>query len=178
VFTIRQHGYKPVNVTDTAIEIIAPDGTRTRFPGRRVARQGRYAAQVVFPTPGTWRWRVIQGWFGPQGLGKIIVRSAGEGNGPPALDGRSLFSSKGCASCHTGLDTTSTFGAGPPLDTLLERYGRKAGLAYIRQSILTPRAVIAAGDGIAGGLNAMPKLEVTRAEAEAIARYLLGKPKR
>ena len=177
-FTIRQHGYRPVDVTDTAIEIIAPDGTRTRFPGRRLAKQGRYAANVLFPKPGSWRWQVIQGWFGPQSLGKIVVVPAGDTSATLALEGRSLFASKGCGSCHTGLDTSSRFDAGPPLDNLLERFGREAGLLYVRQSILTPRAVIAAGGGVAGGPVAMPKLEVTRAEADAIARYLLGTPRR
>lgn len=171
-FTIRQHGVRPVEVADTAIEITGADGRTTRFDARPLARTGRYAADVVFPSAGTWRWRAVQGWFAPQALGTIRVSRPGAKERLPALDGRSLFRSKGCATCHAGPESSSFVGAGPSLFDAAERFGGTGGLAYIRQSILAPNAVIASGGVSSGGPVEMPRLEVTRAEADAIARYL------
>jgi hypothetical protein len=58
------------------------------------------------------------------------------------------------------------------LSDAAERFDGTAGLAYIRQSILLPKAVIAQGGNGFSGDNAMPRLEVSRSEADAIARYL------
>lgn len=75
-FTVRQHGVTPVTIDDVAIEIVARDGAVTRFAARAQEAEGRYVARVTFPRAGTWRWRVVQGWFGPQELGTVEVRSA------------------------------------------------------------------------------------------------------
>lgn len=170
-FTVRQHGHRPVGVDDAAIEIVAPDGALQRFGARPLARTGRYSADVVFPRPGVWRWRAIPAPFPTQSLGTITVReSAGSASTP--LDGRNLFLRKGCIGCHLGPDDRGFVQAGPRLDNLAERLG-KNGLAYVRESILAPRAVVVPGGGSSGGPVAMPKLEVSQAEATAIARYLL-----
>lgn len=171
-FTIRQHGHRPAAVEDTAIEIIGEDGQTLRFPALPLPQTGRYAADVVFPSAGAWGWRAIPGWFPPQSLGVIQVSEPGTGARTPALDGRNLFKSKGCASCHVGPETSPRVNAGPSLADAAKRFAGKAGLAYIRQSILVPKAVVVPGGGYAGTPLAMPKLEVSRTEAEAIARYL------
>ncbi|MFN0153726.1 MAG: c-type cytochrome [Gaiella sp.] len=174
-FTVRQHGHRPVRVEDAAIEIANSDGALKRFAARPLARTGRYTADVVFPDPGVWQWRALPGPFPPQSLGAITVREA-DGKESTPLDGRNLFLRKGCAGCHMGPDDRGFVQAGPRLDDLAERFG-KNGLAYVRQSILAPRAVVVPGGGLSGGPVAMPKLEVGQAEATAIARYLL-KPRR
>jgi cytochrome c551/c552 len=169
-FTVRQHGVRPVNVA-AAIEIVAHDGAETAFSGRPLALPGRYAALVTFPQAGSWRWRVLQGLFGPQGLGSITVRRPGQ-SPTPALDGRSLFRAKGCVGCHVGPDVASLTGMGPRLDAFAERMAGAAGRAYIRQSIREPSAVIVPN---ANGW-AMPVLALSDAEIDRLTRFILGQP--
>ena len=47
---------------------------------------GHYVADVVLPA-GTHRWEVMQGWFGPQDLGPLVVATGG-GVAPTGDDGR------------------------------------------------------------------------------------------
>ena len=80
-FTIRQHGATLISLTDTAITIHRNDGSdRVRFPAKEDTI-GHYLAIVRFPTGGAWSWEVQQGWFEPQDLGTIRVRSSS----PPQL---------------------------------------------------------------------------------------------
>jgi cytochrome c551/c552 len=169
-FTIRQHGRTPVRIDDVALELIAPGGGKRRVQAVPLAETGRYAATVTFPRVGTWRWQVIQGWFAPQPLGTIDV-AADRASARPPLDGRSLFARKGCATCHAGPEGAARIGGAPDL---AGRFRGPGGFAYVRQSILKPAAVVAPGGGYAGAPSVMPKLEVSRAEAEALARYIVG----
>ena len=80
-FTIRQHGATLISLTDTAVTIHRNGGKeRVRFPAKEDTI-GHYLAIVRFPTGGAWSWEVQQGWFGPQDLGTIRVRSSS----PPEL---------------------------------------------------------------------------------------------
>ena len=91
---------------------------------------------------------------------------------PPAQDGAALFRAKGCATCHTGPDSTSDVGVGPELDdlavTAADRVPGGAIDDYVRRSILDPQAFIAAGS-----YTGMPTLAVTPEELDALVAYLL-----
>ncbi|MGD9694355.1 MAG: c-type cytochrome [Thermoleophilia bacterium] len=91
----------------------------------------------------------------------------------PALDGRSLFLAKGCAGCHAAAGVPSLSGWGPDLGRIAERAGATVpGLdaaTYVRRSILEPGAYAPPG-----APAAMPRLEVTPAEADAIADFLIS----
>ncbi|MFN8223185.1 MAG: c-type cytochrome [Gaiellales bacterium] len=169
VFSVRQHGHRLVRVEGAAVEIAKPGGGSTLVPARPLARVGRYEATLTFPTPGRWRWRVVPHPFPAQAYSEIAVVRPGE-PAPAPLQGRGLFIRKGCVSCHVGPDDGTFAGAGPRLDDLRSR---RVSLAYVRQSILDPGAVVVPGWGMAGAPPVMPTLEVSRAEADAIGRYLL-----
>ena len=98
---------------------------------------------------------------------------------PVIADGRSLFHSKGCATCHTGPDSTASVGAMfPSLATAASWAGeRKPGYTadeYLVESMLQPGAFISPAFTYSGGpTTAMPDLQLSSAEAKALADYLL-----
>jgi cytochrome c551/c552 len=105
-----------------------------------------------------------------------LTWGGGGGDAPPpathanaaagaALDGAALFSAKGCAVCHMAPGRTEGGTIGPDLRSLA-RAGAEP--EYVRESILAPEAFVVAG------WSPMPRLEVSDAEADALAGYLLG----
>lgn len=77
-YSIRQHGQRLVDLEDTSIRIWNPEtGEEHVFAGQSTGETGYYTAEVTFPTAGEWQWEVIQGWFGPQGLGSLDVAESG-----------------------------------------------------------------------------------------------------
>ena len=86
-FTIRQHGVTPVALDDVRLIVYTEGGGKTNvFPARAEGPLGHYVADVVLPA-GTHRWEVMQGWFGPQDLGPLVVATGG-GAAPTGDDGR------------------------------------------------------------------------------------------
>ena len=79
-FTILQHGVTPVDLTDdVGIELVRTDGTTGYFAAEQDGAVGHYTAPVTFPTTtGEYSWSIRMGWFGPQDLGTVHVRSASE----------------------------------------------------------------------------------------------------
>jgi hypothetical protein len=79
-FTIRQHGVTPIDLKDgVAIEVIAADGTVTRFPATGDGVLGHYVASVTFPASGEYTWAAQQGPFADHQLGSIVVTSSSSG---------------------------------------------------------------------------------------------------
>lgn len=74
-FTIRQHGITPVEVEGASIDVVAADGTATTFPAT-LDGEAHYVATITVPDAGTYTWRVNQGWFAPQDLGRLVVAPA------------------------------------------------------------------------------------------------------
>ncbi len=70
-FTILQHGKTPVDVDGVVLIVTGPDGDRRQFPARPAGEVGRYRATVELTDPGQHAWRVVQGWFGEQDLGRL-----------------------------------------------------------------------------------------------------------
>jgi mono/diheme cytochrome c family protein len=92
-------------------------------------------------------------------------------------DGADLFMRKGCASCHNGPETTARIGVAPSLADVREWAGtRRPGLSaadYVRESILNPPAFISPAFEESGP-TAMPSLNLTDAEVDALVAYLLA----
>ncbi len=76
-FTILQHGRTPVDVDGVVIFVVDEDGDSTQFAAEPEGTVGRYRATIVFPEPGTYRWSVVQGWFGAQDLGTLEIEPGG-----------------------------------------------------------------------------------------------------
>jgi hypothetical protein len=118
-------------------------------------------------------------------LGAIVgwgTWSTPDAPGPDAgetLGGAALFHAKGCASCHTGPDSTPAVDVGVDLsDAASWAADRRPGMSaedYLAESVRTPEAFISpAFDPSGGPTGAMPTLEVSDAELDALVGYLLG----
>jgi mono/diheme cytochrome c family protein len=107
------------------------------------------------------------------GLVATGVRS-GPPSTAPGLDGRDLFVAKGCSACHTGPDSTSAFGVGPPLVDVASWAGsRRPGAdatAYLTESLRDPGAYVSPARR---GDAEMPALTLTDAEIDQLVGYLL-----
>lgn len=115
------------------------------------------------------------------GAATLLLTDAPETSGPAApavaaVDGRTLFRLKGCASCHDGPDSTAEIGAGPPLVDAARWAGRRRpGLSagdYLRESILAPDAFVSPAS--AASSREMPTLSLTADEVERLVAYLLA----
>ena len=103
---------------------------------------------------------------------------SGPAPGAP-LDGATLFRTKGCASCHTGPDTTPAARVGPDLSDAASWAGdRRPGMSaedYVAESVRAPGAFISPAFRPYGGpTGAMPVLDVADDELDALIAYLLG----
>lgn len=113
----------------------------------------------------------------------VVAWSSGDDGDPSpsastvVATGADLFRAKGCATCHDGPDTESTFDVGPDLTELaLVAPSREPGLSpedYVRRSITNPDYVIVPGYN-EDGMSSMPALPISAAEVEALVEYLLG----
>ena len=93
--------------------------------------------------------------------------------GRQTIDGRVVFLTKGCTSCHS-LDGVSTTGQiGPNLTGLADRAGDRVedleAEDYIRQSVLDPEAFVVDGFGAF-----MPTLPLDTEELDALVEFLLA----
>ncbi|MDY7104138.1 MAG: hypothetical protein S0880_23385 [Actinomycetota bacterium] len=90
-FTVRQHGVHPVDLSGpmkgggAAIEIVDGSGEVLRFDAAPDGAVGHHVATVELPAAGEYEWRVVQGGFGPQDLGTLVV--GGGAAGVVAADG-------------------------------------------------------------------------------------------
>lgn len=103
---------------------------------------------------------------------------AGPAAGDP-LDGAALFRTKGCASCHPGPDTTPAVSIGPDLsDATSWADDRRPGMSaedYVTESVRAPGAFISPAFRPYGGpTGAMPVLDVSDDELDALIAYLVG----
>jgi hypothetical protein len=89
--TILQHGIRPLQDVKPTIRIRSADGDTTRtFAARPARKSGLYTADVVFPTAGTWRYAINDGFtqthtFAPVAIGSsraVPVPGSQSGAGP------------------------------------------------------------------------------------------------
>lgn len=92
---------------------------------------------------------------------------------PTALDGRTVFLTKGCTACHSREGASMTGQIGPNLTDLAARAGNRVpGLnaeAYVRQSVLEPQAFT-----VEGFSPVMPTLPLNDQELDALVEFLLS----
>ncbi len=98
--------------------------------------------------------------------------ATGESPTTAAIDGRTVFLTKGCTSCHSIDGVSETAQIGPDLTGLADRAtDRVSGLAaedYVHQSVLDPQAFIVDGYG-----PLMPTLPLNTEELDALVEFLL-----
>ena len=89
--------------------------------------------------------------------------------------GRQIFTSYGCAGCHTLQDAGSAAATGPSLDGLAEVFDKRDPRLsledYIRQSIVDPEALVVRGyrrDGMPGNYRE----QLSQKEIDTLAEYL------
>jgi hypothetical protein len=131
-FTIRQHGVRPVNPEgEVGIGIESAAGVKEFFAATPSGERGHYVAPVKFPAPGSYRWTVRQGWFGPQDLGRIEIAEAGAAVlvGTTVDDGGSAASFRGPLSVRVLLPVLGLgLGAFAIVETVRTRRRRSRGL--------------------------------------------------
>jgi cbb3-type cytochrome oxidase cytochrome c subunit len=92
---------------------------------------------------------------------------------PQAIDGRNVFLTKGCTSCHSLAGVSTTGQIGPNLTGLADRArDRVEGLEaedYIRRSLLDPEAFV-----VDGFSPLMPTLPLDTEELDALVEFLLA----
>ena len=92
---------------------------------------------------------------------------------PQAIDGRNLFLTKGCTSCHSLVGVSTTGQIGPDLTDLADRAGNRVedleAEGYIRQSVLDPEAFV-----VDGFSPLMPTLPLDTEELDALVEFLLA----
>lgn len=89
--------------------------------------------------------------------------------------GRQIFTTYGCAGCHTLEDAGSAAATGPSLDGLAEVYAKRnprlSFEAYVRESIVDPKALVVPGFR-ADGMPANYSRQLSRAEVDTLVDYL------
>jgi cytochrome c oxidase subunit II len=99
-------------------------------------------------------------------------KSGGAAAGGGGGDGKALFASNGCGSCHTLADSGSTAQVGPNLDEVLKGKDTE----FVRTSIADPDAEVA--PGFQPGI--MPKTfgdQLSDEQLDALVKYLLDSTK-
>jgi hypothetical protein len=75
---VKQHGVTPLDVARPSLRIDDGHGVVRTFSARRTGTVGTYVADVTFPSAGTWRTRIFDGWTDatPHRLSPIAVPAA------------------------------------------------------------------------------------------------------
>lgn len=160
VFSVRQHGFQPVERLKPRVEALGGGETRTSAAASLGSVPGRYKATITLPRTGDWIITIHSG-FGNSRTTLMPLRTIARGSpAPPSLSeaeqGRRLFAAKGCFTCHVEMR------AGP--DLFAKRYTTE----YVAQVVADPARVFA---GRQGALR-MPNLNLKPREIAALAAYL------
>jgi len=97
---------------------------------------------------------------------------------PHPLDGAAVFMAKGCAVCHDASGSRAAFDGFPSLvdapQWAADRNPDLSAEEYVRQSVLAPGEYISpAFTTSAGPTDAMPGLQVSAAELDALVDFVL-----
>jgi hypothetical protein len=77
--TILQHGRRALDGLSPTITVHSGD-RRQVFPARPTGEPGTYRAEVVFPSAGTWRWEVWDGFTQTHTYAPVEIRSPAGGS--------------------------------------------------------------------------------------------------
>ena len=103
----------------------------------------------------------------------FAVDTQSDQNRPQAIEGRNVFLTKGCTSCHSLDGVSATGQIGPNLTGLADRGDDRVedleAEDYIRQSVLDPEAFV-----VDGFSPLMPTLPLNTEELDALVEFLLA----
>jgi cytochrome c551/c552 len=132
---------RPVILVTAALTLAGCGGERTVSP-----RPQKVVGSVPTQTaPATTSTTTTGGGGG--GGGGTQTTTTGGGGGGGAADGKALFASNGCASCHTYKPAGSKATVGPDLDKLAAyaKQAKKPLAAFTEESIVNPDAYVQSG---------------------------------
>jgi cytochrome c551/c552 len=108
---------------------------------------------------------------GGGGGGGTQTTTGGGGGGGGAANGKALFASNGCVSCHTYQPAGSKATVGPDLDKLgtYAKQAKQPLAAFVHESIVSPNAYVQKGYPP----NVMPSFaSLSKAQVEALVKFL------
>jgi hypothetical protein len=114
--TILQHGRTPMSALQPTVRIRrAGDGAVRTFAARPAGRPGRYTADVVFPSAGTWRYAIDDGFtqthtFAPVAIGSSRAIGAPGGAAPVPSAAASARTADGTADTGAALAVAAAAG--------------------------------------------------------------------
>jgi len=105
------------------------------------------------------------------GGGGTQTTTSGGGGGGGAANGKALFASNGCVSCHTYKPAGSKAQVGPDLDKLATyaKQAKKPLAPFVQESIVNPDAYVQSGYPP----HVMPSFaSLSKAEVDALVKFL------
>ena len=162
VFSVTQHGVKPLDDLLPTVEFVNGD-TRRTVPGVATAEKGRYRATVEFPRPGDWAVTINSG-FGSSRVTLVPITAVQVAGALPSLPeaerGRRLFVAKGCVPCHTHAEAPAeqSWNVGPELT------GRRYPEELLVRRLTDPKSVLADAR--------MPNLHLRPAEIVSLTAFI------
>jgi cytochrome c2 len=166
-FTVRQHGVTLLPGLRPTVEMTL-GGSTTRVAARPGKSDGRYVADLVFATAGSWNITIHSGFRNSKlALAPLSVVEPGAVAPPAPAEaewGQQLFIGKGCVTCHTHgrLEGKAVGEVGPDLTD------RRLSNELLREFLTQPRKN-------ANGKN-MPNLQLQQREITALMAFLNPRP--
>ncbi|HET6683688.1 MAG TPA: hypothetical protein VFG75_08330 [Gaiella sp.] len=80
--TILQHGVTPLDGLQPAVRITDESGEIRSFAARPAGDPGKYVADVEFPTAGTWRYEIWDGFSQTHTYSPVTIGDGGGGSFP------------------------------------------------------------------------------------------------
>lgn len=181
-FSLRQHGEEMMAGRAPVLRVRSGGvllGDREEVRAERTRQPGVYRATFTPKEAGEvhlsvdtdfhgWVARLLPISVATRAATGVTTVAAVAASGGSESRGRALFVAKGCVGCHTKADDAALedfpqMRAGPELS------GRTFPQQWLVQKITDPASLRPAGPR---AMNIMPQLEVSAAEAQAIASYL------
>ena len=159
---------RPVILVTAALTLAGCGGERTVSPRPQtvvgsVPKQSAPATTSTTTTGG--------GGGGGGGTQTTTTGGGGGGGGGGAADGKALFASNGCVSCHTYKPAGSKASVGPDLDKLATyaKTAKKPLPAFVHESIVNPNAYVQPGFQP----NVMPSFaSLSKSQVDALVSFL------
>ena len=155
---------RPVILATAALVLAGCGGERTVSPKPQEV-SGSVPTQSAPATTST----TSSGGGGGGGGGGTQTTTTGGGGG--AANGKSLFASNGCVSCHTYKPAGSKASVGPDLDKLATyaKQAKKPLAAFTEESIVNPNAYVQPGFPA----NVMPSFaSLSKSQVDALVTFL------
>ena len=82
--TILQHGVTPLDGLQPAVRITDEAGAITTFAAKPAGEPGTYVAEVTFPSAGTWRFEIWDGFSQTHTYSPVTIGDGGDASFPTA----------------------------------------------------------------------------------------------